>query len=73
MYGEVGRMSVVTEVERARLSGDDVPIGEGGETSGPFSLNALTVLEHRYLRREDTGKVVESPEEMFWRVARVGC
>lgn len=34
-----------------------------------ISENALTVLTKRYLKKEE-GKVVETPEEMFWRVAR---
>lgn len=32
--------------------------------------NALPVLEKRYLMKNDRGEVVETPAEMFWRVAR---
>jgi len=35
-----------------------------------LSQNAITVLERRYLKRDKTGKVIETPEEMFRRVAR---
>jgi ribonucleoside-diphosphate reductase alpha chain len=40
---------------------------------GPVTLtsNARTVLEKRYLVKDATGKPVESPEDMFWRVATV--
>jgi ribonucleoside-diphosphate reductase alpha chain len=31
---------------------------------------AITILEKRYLKKDAQGKVIESPEEMFWRVAR---
>ena len=34
-----------------------------------LSENAKTVLERRYLRKSG-GEVIETPEEMFWRVAR---
>ena len=32
--------------------------------------NARTVLERRYLAKDETGRVVETPEELFRRVAR---
>ena len=32
--------------------------------------NALRVLEKRYLKKDKTGKIIETPDEMFRRVAR---
>jgi len=32
--------------------------------------NALTVLSQRYLRKDAQRRVIETPDEMFWRVAR---
>jgi ribonucleoside-diphosphate reductase alpha chain len=36
----------------------------------PLTPQAITILEKRYLKRDSQGRVVESPEEMFWRVAK---
>lgn len=35
-----------------------------------LTTNALQVLEARYLRRDASGQLIESPEELFARVAR---
>jgi ribonucleoside-diphosphate reductase alpha chain len=35
-----------------------------------LSPNAITVLEKRYLLKDETGTPVESPSDLFWRVAR---
>ena len=35
-----------------------------------LSPNAVTVLERRYLVKDDQGRPVEGPEDLFWRVAR---
>ncbi|RKY99916.1 MAG: ribonucleotide-diphosphate reductase subunit alpha [Candidatus Hydrothermota bacterium] len=35
-----------------------------------LSENALTILRNRYLKKNDRGEVVETPEEMFLRVAK---
>lgn len=35
-----------------------------------LSNNSLTVLQSRYLRRDDEGMIIEEPDELFARVAR---
>jgi ribonucleoside-diphosphate reductase alpha chain len=35
-----------------------------------LSPNAITVLEKRYLLKDETGNPIESPSDLFWRVAR---
>ena len=39
-------------------------------TVPPLSRNALQVLEARYLRRDEKGRTIESPVQLFERVAR---
>lgn len=34
-----------------------------------LSENAIKVLERRYLKKDINGKIAETPEQMFWRVA----
>src|SRR5690606_20556505 len=43
---------------------DDLP-------SAQLSDNARIILARRYLRKDETGRPIEEPEEMFWRIARV--
>ena len=41
-----------------------------GSVPAALSENALRVLEKRYLRKDKQGKVIETPEDMFRRVAQ---
>jgi ribonucleoside-diphosphate reductase alpha chain len=41
-----------------------------GAVALDLSSNAMTVLERRYLKRDETGRVTETSDELFWRVAR---
>src|SRR2546430_6362758 len=39
------------------------------EPDPKLSENALRVLQKRYLKKDDTGRVIETPRELFARVA----
>ena len=41
-----------------------------GLPKGEWSAPAIRVLEERYLWKDETGKVAETPDEAMWRVAR---
>ncbi len=43
---------------------DDLPPAD-------LSENARIVLQRRYLKKDERGRPVEEPEQMFWRVARI--
>lgn len=44
-------------------------IYQKGKLNIELSHSARVVLEKRYLRKNDKGQVIETPEQMFWRVA----
>jgi ribonucleoside-diphosphate reductase alpha chain len=43
---------------------DDLP-------AATLTENARIVMAKRYLKKDESGEPIETPEEMFWRVARV--
>jgi len=45
-------------------------MSEIGKTVVELSANALKVLQRRYLKKGENGEVLETPEQMFERVAR---
>ncbi len=42
----------------------------GVEAKTSLSLNALRILKERILPKNEEGEVIETPDEMFWRVAK---
>ncbi len=58
-------MAVMINIKKEDL---DPRILDSAERLG-ISENALIVLIRRYLRKDETGKTIETPEEMFRRVA----
>ena len=51
------------------LTPNIIPV-PAGLPHGEWSAVAIRVLEERYLWKDETGKVVETPDEAMWRVAR---
>jgi len=52
------------------LSGGQVKVEKKRGDKLPLTDNAITVLERRYLKKDDNGKPTERVEDMFRRVAR---
>jgi ribonucleoside-diphosphate reductase alpha chain len=66
-------LSVVKEflAEESTAKGEPIMAAKTQIASGiKLSQNALRVLERRYLKKDKQGKVIETPEEMFRRVAQ---
>lgn len=40
------------------------------EVEPQLTANAIKVLERRYLIKDENGKIIETPKELFWRVAK---
>ena len=57
-----------TTATRARFTVADETAAVRDPAHGELSENALRVLKNRYLKKDDQGKVVETPLQMFHRV-----
>lgn len=69
-YSDVAKAYILYRIEHKKIREKQLEMLGGMTTNLRFSDNALKVLAKRYLVRNEEGEIVESPEEMFRRVAR---
>ncbi len=67
--GSNGNGEANTMSHSARLHNGDAGTTSGGATQNILSENALVILAKRYLRKDDFGNPIETPEDLFHRVA----
>jgi len=67
-YAEVAKAYILYREKRTEIRERKKMLGVTDDLK--LSLNAISVLERRYLRKDDRGRVIETPSEMFRRVAK---
>jgi len=67
-YAEAAKAYILYRHKRAELRERKSLLGVKDDLK--LTLNAVSVLERRYLQKNDEGKVIETPMQMFRRVAR---
>ena len=65
---EIAKAYIIYRQERKQIREAKSLLGV--EDDVKLSINAIKVLEKRYLRKDDCGKVVETPKQLFQRVSR---
>lgn len=71
-HAKTAKAYIVYRQKRAELREQKMKVLEKDyldEVDKVFDLNALRVLKSRYLRKDDKGKLIETPKELFTRVA----
>lgn len=71
-HAKIAKAYILYRQHRAEIRAEKQQIlnkKEIDEVDKHFDLNALRVLAARYLRKDNQGKVIESPRELFERVA----
>ncbi|MEM5811410.1 MAG: adenosylcobalamin-dependent ribonucleoside-diphosphate reductase [Candidatus Aenigmatarchaeota archaeon] len=69
---EVAKAYILYRKDREKIREEKKKILEKDsidEVDKKFSLNALRILASRYLKRDENGKIIESPKQLFERVA----
>lgn len=71
-YAKIAKSYILYREKRAEIRHEKQQIldkEEIDEVDKRFDASALRVLRSRYLRKDDHGKIIESPRELFTRVA----
>ncbi len=71
-YAKVAKIYILYRQKRAEIRQEKQKILDKEEIDDidkRFDVNALRVLRSRYLRKDENGKVIESPSQLFERVA----
>ncbi len=66
-HAKIAKAYILYRRERAKIREAKAILGVTDDLK--LSVNAAKVLEKRYLRRDENGKIVETPSQMFRRVA----
>ncbi len=67
-YGKTAKAYILYREKRKKIREEKKIIGI--EDDLKLSINAIKVLESRYLLRNEKGEIIETPREMFYRTAR---
>jgi len=67
-YAEVAKAYILYRQKRTEIRDRKKLLGVRDDLK--LTVNAASVLERRYLRKDDKGNVVETPRQMFTRVAK---
>ncbi len=67
-YTETAKSYILYRQTRKKIRDEKKIIGVNDDLK--LSINAIKVLESRYLLRNEQGEVIETPKQMFWRTAR---
>lgn len=66
---DVAKAYILYRSERSKLRAQKAELTGGKVDEIDLDLNALKLLEQRYLQRDEQGEITETPSELFWRVA----
>ncbi len=69
-YGDVAKAYILYRQKRSEeRKAKEAMIGGLAVHNKRISVNSLKVLKERYLLRDEAGKIIETPDQLFWRVA----